>query len=163
MNAPPHIPFIITFIAIHIKDLLPKIHPLLIRHHLIKKLDDWIEVNMGRKLSLVIAILTLVSLFAFLPPLVCWLMAVVWGKVVPPLVILTDGDWVAVVSVITTTYVGSNVWQKHVLKNQQQNNNSGDNNSSPNQPPPSTPSTPQCPPTTDPDKAALQAALTHSP
>lgn len=153
MNS-PHLPFIITFITIHIKDFLPKIHPLLIKHHLVKKLDEYVEYKMGRKLWLVISLIAIVSLATFIPPALCWSMIVFWGKPVPPFTILTDGDWVAVISVLITTYISGNVWSKHIYSKTQQQDNTLLS--------PLSPAPPPNQPTTDPDKAALQAALTHN-
>jgi len=64
----------------------------------------------SRKWRLVIYILVLATLGVFLPPLLSvWLFSTT-----EPIVILTGGHFVTLVTLIVSAYFGANVWQKHV-------------------------------------------------
>jgi hypothetical protein len=109
-----HISFIITVFWIQIKTLLPKIHPLLIKYNTYGKLNGWLEMKTkSRKLSLLYIVIILATVGTFIPPIVSWALALC-GKNIPPFEILGSTEWVSMISLVVTTYFGSNVWEKHV-------------------------------------------------
>lgn len=108
-----HIPFIITILWIHLRDFLPRIRPLLIKFNIYAKIDKWIETKMSRKLILLYVVIVLATLGTFVPPIIVWVFGI-YGKTVPPFTILGSTEWVSMISLVVTTYFGSNVWEKHV-------------------------------------------------
>jgi len=97
----------------HLKDFLPRIHPLLIKYNVYARINGWLEMKKSRKLSLLYVVLGLATLGAFAPPLITWILNMC-GKNSPPFEILGSTEWVSMVSLVVTTYFGSNVWEKHV-------------------------------------------------
>lgn len=108
-----HIPFFIIFAWVHIKEYLPRIHPLLTKIHAYEKLNGWLEMKMSRKLILLYVVITLATLGAFVPPIITWALNLA-GKKSPPFEILGSTEWVSMISLVVSTYFGSNVWEKHV-------------------------------------------------
>lgn len=108
-----HIPFMITIVWMHIRDFLPKLRPLLIRFHVYDKINNWIEFKMSRKLTLLYIVLVLATVGAFIPPIITWALNL-YGKNAPPFEILGSTEWVSMISLVVSTYFGSNVWEKHV-------------------------------------------------
>jgi hypothetical protein len=106
-----HIPFLITFLWLHIRNIPTDIH----KFGLIGKINKWLggDIMKSRKLRLLIWIIALATGAAFLPPLVCWLLNLFWHTV-SPLVILTDGDWITVVSITVPAYMGAITMEKHI-------------------------------------------------
>lgn len=74
----------------------------------------------SRKWILVVLVLTLATLCAFVPPM---LSAWVFGAA-KPLILLSGTEWVSVITMVTAAYIGGNVWQKHIQKNETQANGS---------------------------------------
>lgn len=107
------IPFVLTIVWLHMKDFLPKVHPLLLRFHVYDKINGWIENKMSRKLILLYIVVGLATLGAFVPPIISWALALA-GKNSPPFEILGSTEWVSMISLVVSTYFGSNVWEKHV-------------------------------------------------
>lgn len=68
---------------------------------------------MSRKLVLLYIVVTLATLGAFVPPIVSWVLAL-HGSHAPPFEILGSTEWVSMISLVVSTYFGSNVWEKHV-------------------------------------------------
>lgn len=109
-----HIPFFLSVLWIQVKDFLPKIHPLLIKYNAYSKLNGWLEMRLkSRKLSLLYIVIVLATVGAFAPPIISWVLAL-YGKNSPPFEILGSTEWVSMISLVVTTYFGSNVWEKHV-------------------------------------------------
>lgn len=110
-----HIPFFLTLIALHLKSVLPKIHPFLIRANIIKKLDVWLKENLmkSRKMKLMLLIIMLATIGTFLPPIICWLM-ILLKHPVPAFTILTDSDWITVISIIVPAWMGALTYEKHL-------------------------------------------------
>lgn len=109
-----HVPFILTIVWIHAKDALPEIHPLLIKYNAYSKLNGWLEMKMpSRKLTLLYIVIILATVGAFVPPIITWIFNAC-GKNIPPFEILGSTEWVSMISLVVTTYFGSNVWEKHV-------------------------------------------------
>ena len=67
----------------------------------------------SRKLTLLYIVIVLATLGAFVPPILTWVLAL-FGKNVPPFEILGSTEWVSMISLVVSTYFGSNVWEKHV-------------------------------------------------
>lgn len=67
----------------------------------------------GRKLALLYVVLGLSTVGAFVPPILVWILTLC-GKKVPPLHLLGSTEWVSLVTLVVSTYFGSNVWEKHV-------------------------------------------------
>lgn len=107
------IPFMLTIAWLHIKDFFPKIHPLLLRFHVYDKINGWLENKMSRKLVLLYIVVALATIGTFVPPIVSWALALA-GKNTPPFEILGSTEWVSMISLVVSTYFGSNVWEKHV-------------------------------------------------
>lgn len=109
-----HIPFVLTVLWMQTKQILPKLHPFLLKYGAYEKVDRWIEMkNKSRKLTLLYIVLGLATLGAFVPPIIIWILAMC-GKNVPPFEILGSTEWVSMISLVVSTYFGSNVWEKHV-------------------------------------------------
>jgi len=109
-----HIPFIITVLWMHLKNFLPKAHPLLLKYNAYEKLNGWLGNRMkSRKLLLLYIVIFLATLGTFVPPIVTWVLALC-GKNAPPFEILGSTEWVSMISLVVSTYFGSNVWEKHV-------------------------------------------------
>ena len=108
-----HIPFMITIVWMHMKDFLPRIHPLLIKANAYEKVNRWLEMKMSRKLILMYVVIVLATLGAFVPPIITWVLTLC-GKNAPPFEILGSTEWVSMISLVVSTYFGSNVWEKHV-------------------------------------------------
>lgn len=69
--------------------------------------------NKSRKLVLLYIVLILATVGAFVPPIISWALALA-GKNSPPFEILGSTEWVSMISLVVSTYFGSNVWEKHV-------------------------------------------------
>ncbi len=108
-----HIPFIIIVFWAHVKNFLPKVHLLLTKINTYGKLDRWFEMKISRKLFLLYVVIVLATLGAFVPPIINWALALA-GKRVTPLEILGSTEWISMISLVVSTYFGSNVWEKHV-------------------------------------------------
>ncbi len=67
----------------------------------------------SRKLALLYVILILATVGAFVPPLLVWILTMC-GKNVPPLQLLGSTEWVSLVTLVVSTYFGSNVWEKQI-------------------------------------------------
>lgn len=85
---------------------------MLVKYDAYKKLEEF--VMKSRKLRLLIAIIVMATAAAFLPPLACWLLAFYLKKPILPLVLLTDGDWITVISIIVPAYIGALTWEKQI-------------------------------------------------
>jgi len=96
----------------HIKNIYPNIHKYLERFDFYKKIDTYIMKS--RKTKLLIAIIILATLGTFIPPLVCWLIWLATKQPIQPLIILTDGDWITIISIIVPAYMGALTWEKHI-------------------------------------------------
>jgi hypothetical protein len=112
-NSEVNIPFILTIVWLHLMKLTNTLKPLLIKFDLEGKLEGWLRMNKSRKLFLLYVVLVLATLGAFAPPLTVWICQIC-GKNVPPFSILGSTEWVSMISLVVTTYFGSNVWEKHV-------------------------------------------------
>ena len=66
--------------------------------------------QLSRKWFLVLLVIILASVGTFVPPIVS---AILKTKI---LVILSGMEWVSVISMVTAAYIGGNVWQKHIQK-----------------------------------------------
>ena len=108
-----HIPFFIVILWIHVKEFLPKIRPLLIKINAYEKINGWLEMKISRKLFLLYVVIILATVGAFAPPIITWALALA-GKKTPPFEILGSTEWVSMISLVVSTYFGSNVWEKHV-------------------------------------------------
>ncbi len=108
-----HIPLFITLFGMHLRTISPNIHKYLERFASYKKIDAILNMK-SRKSRLLLAIIVLATIGTFIPPLVCWLMSIITGHTVQPLVILTDGDWITVISIIVPAYMGFLTWEKHI-------------------------------------------------
>lgn len=67
----------------------------------------------SRKLALLYIVIVLATLGAFVPPIITWILNLC-GKNAPPFEILGSTEWVSMISLVVSTYFGSNVWEKHV-------------------------------------------------
>jgi len=65
----------------------------------------------SRKWKLVLLVLTIATIFTFVPPLIS-----AWLFKAEALFLLTGGHFVTLVTLIVSAYFGANVFQKHVLK-----------------------------------------------
>lgn len=68
---------------------------------------------MSRKLFILYIVLIFSTFVAFAPPITVWIFTVC-RKQVPPLMLLTSTEWVSIITLVVSTYFGSNVWEKHV-------------------------------------------------
>lgn len=109
-----HIPFIVSVLWMQFKGIIPKVHPLLIKWNAYARFDGWLEMkNKSRKLTLLYIVIILSTLGTFLPPIITWILNLC-GKNAPPFEILGSTEWVSMISLVVSTYFGSNVWEKHV-------------------------------------------------
>lgn len=69
--------------------------------------------NNSRKWKLVLLILLIATIGTFIPPI----LSVWFLKMSSPLVILTGGHFVTLTTLVISAYLGANVTQKHLLKN----------------------------------------------
>lgn len=70
-------------------------------------------MKMSRKLFLLYVVIILATLGTFAPPIITWALQMA-GKNVPSFEILGSTEWVSMISLVVSTYFGSNVWEKHV-------------------------------------------------
>lgn len=69
--------------------------------------------HISRKWILVLIVVSLATIGTFIPPIFSlWVL-----KTKKPLVILSGTEWVSVITMIAAAYIGGNVWQKHIQKN----------------------------------------------
>lgn len=108
-----HVPFVIVIFWMHIKNSVSKIHPLLTKINVYEKLNRWLEMKMSRKLLLLYVVIILATFGAFFPPILTWILNLA-GVKSPPFEILGSTEWVSMISLVVSTYFGSNVWEKHV-------------------------------------------------
>jgi hypothetical protein len=109
-----HIPFMLTIVWVHTKTFLPKVHPLLIKVNAYDRLNGWLDMKLkSRKLLLLYTVIALATLGTFVPPIINWALTLC-GKNPPPFEILGSTEWVSMISLVVSTYFGSNVWEKHV-------------------------------------------------
>jgi len=93
--------------------VFPASKALLLKINSYNKLDRWLDMKMSRKLLLLYIVIVLSTLGAFIPPIITWALALA-GKNPPPFEILGSTEWVSMISLVVSTYFGSNVWEKHV-------------------------------------------------
>lgn len=108
-----HIPFILTILWMHAKEFFPAVKSLLLKINAYEKFDGWLEMKTSRKLVLLYIVIILATIGTFVPPIISWIMALA-GKNVPPFQILGSTEWVSMISLVVSTYFGSNVWEKQV-------------------------------------------------
>jgi hypothetical protein len=75
-----------------------------------KKNDNEYKKTQSRKWKLVLLVVSLVTVGAFIPPMVSmW----IFGAL-KPLVIVSGTEFVSILTLVVSAYFGANVWQKHV-------------------------------------------------
>lgn len=80
----------------------------------IKKIEDWLGMkNKSRKLFLLYVVIILSTLGTFVPPTLTWILQLMHKNVVP-FEILGSTEWVSMMTIVVSSYFGTNVWEKHV-------------------------------------------------
>ena len=106
-----HIPFVLTFLSLHLVMISKKIRPLAIKFNLYQRLEKYLMKS--RKLTLLTWVIILATVGTFIPPLVCWILAL-FKYHIQSFMILTDGDWITVISITIPAYMGALTWEKHI-------------------------------------------------